>query len=48
MEKYLEAGKLINTHGVRGEFKMDAWCDDLSDYLNVKAFYLEKKLKQCP
>lgn len=42
MEKYLEAGKLINTHGVRGEFKMDAWCDDLSDYLNVKAFYLEK------
>lgn len=42
MEKYLEAGKLINTHGVRGEFKMDAWCDELSDYLHVKAFYLEK------
>lgn len=42
MEKYLEAGKLINTHGVRGEFKMDAWCDSLSDYLRVKAFYLEK------
>ncbi len=42
MEKYLEAGRLINTHGVRGEFKMDAWCDDLSDYLKVPAFYLEK------
>ncbi len=43
MEKYLEAGKLINTHGVRGEFKMDAWCDSLSDYLKVPAFYLKKE-----
>lgn len=42
MEKYLEAGKLINTHGVRGELKMDAWCDNLSDYLRVPAFYLKK------
>ena len=40
MEKYLEAGKLINTHGVRGEMKMDAWCDSLSDYLKVPAFYI--------
>jgi len=42
MEKYLEAGKFINTHGVRGELKMDAWCDSLSDYLHVPAFYLNK------
>ena len=42
MEKYLEAGKLINTHGVRGEFKMDAWSDSLSDYLKVPCFYLKK------
>jgi 16S rRNA processing protein RimM len=42
MEKYLEAGKLINTHGVRGELKMDAWCDSLSDYLKVPCFYLNK------
>ena len=41
MVKYLEAGKLINTHGVRGEFKFDAWCDDLSNYLKVKKFYIE-------
>ena len=42
MEKYLEAGKFINTRGVRGELKMDAWCDSLSDYLKVPAFYLKK------
>lgn len=41
MEKYLEAGKLINTHGVRGELKMDAWCDKLTDYAKVPAFYLQ-------
>lgn len=40
MKKYLEAGKLINTHGVRGEFKFDAWCDDLKNYLQVKKFFL--------
>ncbi len=42
MEKYLEAGKLINTHGVKGELKMDAWCDSLSDYLKLDKFYLKK------
>jgi len=40
MIKYLEAGKLINTHGVRGEFKFDVWCDTQSSYLKVKRFYL--------
>ena len=42
MEKYLEAGRLINTHGVRGELKMDAWSDSPRDYLKVPAFYLTK------
>ena len=42
MEKYLEAGKIINTHGVRGEMKMDAWSDSLEDYLKVTQFYLDK------
>ena len=42
MEKYLEAGKLINTHGVRGELKMDAWSDSLNDYLKLKTFYAKK------
>ena len=41
MKKYLEAGKLINTHGVRGELKMDAWCDNLTDYAKVPVFYLK-------
>ncbi|MBE6701015.1 MAG: 16S rRNA processing protein RimM [Ruminococcaceae bacterium] len=42
MVEYLEAGKLINTHGVRGEFKFDAWSDTLSSYQKVPAFFLDK------
>ena len=26
-EKYLEAGKIVNTHGVRGEVKIMPWAD---------------------
>lgn len=40
MIKFLEAGKLINTHGVRGEFKFDVWCDTQASYSKVPAFYL--------
>jgi len=27
MEKYLECGKIVNTHGVRGDVKIDPWTD---------------------
>lgn len=46
MIKYLEAGKLINTHGVRGEYKFDAWCDKQSDYLKIKKFFLDENGKE--
>lgn len=41
MKQYLQAGKIINTHGVKGEIKLDAWCDDIGDYLPIRAFYLD-------
>lgn len=28
MEKMLELGKVVNTHGIRGEVKIQPWCDD--------------------
>ena len=27
MEKYLEIGKIVNTHGFRGDVKAQSWCD---------------------
>ena len=26
-DQYLECGKIINTHGVKGDVKIDSWCD---------------------
>ena len=30
MQEYLEAGKIVSTHGVRGEMKLELWGDDVS------------------
>ncbi len=32
MQQYLEAGRVVTTHGVRGEVKMELWCDGV-DFL---------------
>ena len=28
-KKYIETGKIVGTHGVRGEMRVQAWCDSL-------------------
>lgn len=30
-QDYLEVGKILNTHGVRGELKCESWCDEPED-----------------
>jgi len=37
---FLEAGKIINTHGVRGEVKIEPWADDADFLRKLKRFYL--------
>lgn len=37
---YLELGKIINTHGVRGELKIDPWCDDPAFFQHFKTVYV--------
>ena len=46
MEKkqYLEAGRIINTHGVRGEVKAEAWTDEPAVLAGLKTLYLEGRL----
>lgn len=41
-QKFLEAGKIINTHGVRGEMKVDAWMDSPEFLKQYKKMYLKK------
>ncbi len=39
MEKYLEVGKIVNTHGVRGDVKVIPWCDTANFVCNFETLY---------
>ena len=39
--KYLECGKIINTHGVRGGLKLESWCDTPQDLASLKKVFLK-------
>ena len=42
-EKYLECGKIINTHGVKGDVKIDPWCDSPDILASFACVYLKKE-----
>ena len=39
--EFLEAGKIINTFGVRGELKVQAWSDELDFLKQFKTIYID-------
>ena len=39
MNNILEVGKIINTHGLRGEVKLVAWTDAPEDFEHIKKVY---------
>jgi 16S rRNA processing protein RimM len=39
-KKYLECGKAVGTHGVRGEVKVQPWCDSPEFLCGFKTLYL--------
>jgi len=39
--EYLECGRVVNTHGVRGELKLEPWCDGDSFFSMVDTLYLD-------
>ncbi len=40
--KYLEAGKIVGTHGVRGMVRIQPWCDSAEFFCTLKKVYLDK------
>lgn len=40
MPKLLEAGRIVNTHGVRGEVKIEPWCDSPEFLCDFDVFYI--------
>ena len=41
-EPYIECGKIINTHGVRGGLKLESWCDTPADLASLKKVFFKK------
>lgn len=41
MKQYLEAGKIVTTHGIKGEVRIYPWCDSADTICELKRLYLD-------
>ncbi|QAT50157.1 16S rRNA processing protein RimM [Caproiciproducens sp. NJN-50] len=41
-KKFLEAGKIVGTHGVKGELRVQPWCDSAEFLMRFSNLYLDK------
>lgn len=41
IKKYLEAGKIVATHGVKGEVRVQSWCDSKQVLVGLDRMYLD-------
>ena len=39
LKQYLEAGRIVATHGIRGEVRMEPWCDSAEFIRPLRRFY---------
>lgn len=44
--KFLEAGQIVGTHGVRGEVRVQPWCDSPQQFATFKKLYWDKEGKR--
>ncbi len=42
MKQYMETGKIVNTHGIRGELKVEPWSDSPEFLLDLERVYIDK------
>ena len=40
--KFLEAGRIVGTHGLKGELRLDPWCDSAEFLASIKTLYWDK------
>lgn len=43
LKQFLELGRIVSTHGVRGEVRVQYWCDDAAFACSFKTLYLDEK-----
>ncbi len=45
-KKFLEVGKIVSTHGLKGDIKVDPWCDDGEFLCEFEELYLDSAGKE--
>lgn len=43
IKEYLEIGKITSTHGIKGEMKVQPWCDSVDFMRKFRTLYLDKR-----
>lgn len=41
LKQYLEAGRIVGTHGIRGEMRLECWCNTPAFLSKFKTLYLD-------
>ena len=42
VNQYLETGKIVGTHGIKGEMRVECWCDSPEFFCQLKKVYLQE------
>ena len=48
IKDYLEIGQIVGTHGVRGELRVQPWCDSPEFFKKFKTLYYDCLLYTSP
>ena len=48
MQEYLEAGIIVNTHGIGGAMMIKSLCDSVSAFCSIKCFYIKENGRFVP
>ena len=46
LKRFLECGRIVSTHGIKGEVRMQPWCDGAEFLQDFKYFYMEKGISK--
>lgn len=45
LKQYLEVGKIVGTHGLKGDLRVDIWCDTLEFFCSFNTLYFDNGKK---
>ena len=46
LKTYIDTGKIVNTHGLRGDVKLEIWSDEPEIFFEIENLYLDSEGKQ--